>query len=155
MNNIETTGYNFLCKLKILSKIPIDGKLNIINNDLNIYDGTFISWLSRKLYSDNKDNAVKFLIDLYRDILLFTGQLICDINSEYDENKKLKKILLLVSLTEKLKESTIGIHNLINTYKDFLKTVSILECLEHDIIIPHIDLLIKFIPVKYHTELIK
>jgi hypothetical protein len=155
MNNLDHAGHNYLCKLRILSKIPIEGKLIIINNDLNIYDGTFLSWASRKLYSDNKDTVVKYLTDLYRDIIIFTEQLMCSIHSEQSECKKIKKIVMLVSITEKLKESILGIHNLMNTYKDFLKTVSMLECIECDLINPHIALLVNFIPDEHKTEIIK
>ena len=66
-----------------------------------------------------------------------------------------KKINMLVSLTEKLKESLIGIRNLIGTYKYYLKIVSLLECLEQDVIIPQYKSLIKFIPKKFYTEILK
>ena len=59
---------------------------------------------------------------------------------------------MLVSLAEKIKESLTGIRNLIGTYQNYLKIVSLLECIEHDIIIPQYNTLKKFIPDDYHTS---
>ena len=145
----------YLTKLRIIGKIPINGKLDITNNDLNIYNGGIFNWCLRKLYGDNKNNTTKYLIDLYREINNFSDQLMNNIDNEQNNINKLKKINMLVSLTEKVKESMIGIENLIGTYIDYIKVISQLECLEQDIIIPQYNSIKKFIPEEYHTEIIK
>ena len=145
----------YLCKLRIISKIPIGGKLDTSQNDLNIYYGGIFGWLFRKAYGDNKDNATKYLIELYREINAFSEQLMYNINTEQNEIHIKKKLNMLISLTEKMKESLTGIRNLIGTYKGYLKIISLLECLEQDIIIPQYKTLIKFIPIECHTEILK
>lgn len=147
--------HTYLTRLRIISKCPVNGKLSTIHNDLNIYYGGIVDWLYRKVYGDNKDNATKYLIDLYREINSFSDQLMYNIETEQSEIRKRKKTTMLVSLTEKLKESLTGIRNLIGTYKDYLKIVSLLECLEQDVIIPQYQILLKFIPLSYHTEILK
>ena len=145
----------YLTKLRIISKIPINGKIDITNNDLNIYNGTIINWCLRKFYGDNKYTAIKYLTDLYREINSFSDQLMYSIESDKNNISKNKKINMLVTLVEKVKESLIGIKNLIGTYKGYIKVISNLECLEQDIIIPQYNNIKKFIPNEYHTNIIK
>ena len=153
--DMENILHNYLTKLRIISKIPEHGRLSITNNDLNIYYGGLFEWVLRKAYGDNKDGTTKYLIDLYREINSFSEQLMYNINTEQNTIRQRKKIIMLVSLTEKLKESLSGIRNLIGTYKDYLKIVSLLECLEQDVIIPQYKTLLKFIPKIYHTQILK
>ena len=155
MTNMESILHLYLCKLRIISKIPVGGKLNTTQNDLNIYYGGVFGWLFRKAYGDSKENATKYLIELYREINSFSEQLMYNINTEQNDIRCRKKTTMLVSITEKMKESLTGIRNLIGTYKDYLKIVSLLECLEQDLIIPQYRTLIKFIPNEYHTEILK
>lgn len=152
---METVIHTYLTRLRIISKIPSNGKIDITNNDLNIYYNSIPNWIRRKIQGDSKDNATKYLMDLYREINEFSDQLMYNINTEDDPITKRKKIIMLVSLAEKIKESLMGIRNLIGTYKDYLKTVSLLECLEQDIIIPQFRVLKSFIPESYHTPLLK
>jgi len=153
--DMENILHLYLCKLRIISKVPIGGKLDISQNDLNIYYGGIVAWMFRKAYGDNKDNATKYLIELYKEINSFSDQMMYNINMEKNSIVIRKKINMLVSLTEKLKESLIGIRNLIGTYKYYLKIVSLLECLEQDVIIPQYKSLIKFIPKEFYTEILK
>lgn len=152
---METVIHTYLTKLRIISKIPVNGRLNITNNDLDIYKDSFINWFLRKWGNDCKDNATKYLYDLYREINSFSNQIMDNINFEQTESRKVILIIMLVSLAEKIKESLIGIRNLIGTYKDWLKTCSNLECLEQDIIISQFRILKNFIPEKFHTDIIK
>ena len=152
---MESVKQKYLTELRIISKIPLNGKLSTTDNDLNIYKDTLSNWLWRKFKGDNKHNTTKYLIVLYSEINLFSEQLMENINSETDENRKKKKINMLVSLTEKIKESLYGIRNLIGTYRDFLKTASMLECLEQDIIIPQYRILKSFIPEEHHTDILQ
>lgn len=151
---METMNHSYLSKLRIISKIPEHGKLDTTHNDINIYYASTFNWVCRKIQGDSKHNAVKYLTILYREINTFSDQLMCNIANEQDVVKKHKKLTMLASLTEKIKESLNGIRNLTGTYKDYLKVVSLLECLEQDIIIPQYKILKDFLPDKYCTEII-
>ena len=153
--NMDSIAHEYLTKLRIISKIPENGQLDTTNNDLNIYSPTLLSWLWRKFQGDGKTNSVKYLLDLYKKINLFTDQLIIDIINEKSETKKRKNMILLVSITEKLKESLKGINHLSGTYKDFPKIVSMIECIEQDIIIPQYNYILNKIPENYHTKILK
>mgnify|MGYP001030664425 CR=1 FL=1 len=147
--------HSYLTKLRIISKIPTNGKLDITNNDLNIYYSSVVNWMLRKFHGDNKYNATKYLTDIYREINLFSDQLMYSIESEMNNITKIKKINMLVSLAEKIKESMVGVKNLIGTYKEYPKVISLLECLEQDIILPQYRSIKKFIPDEYHTTILK
>lgn len=153
--NMDSILHQYLTKLRIISKIPEHGKIDTTQNDLNIYTGTFIHWIWRKFNGDSKDCTTKYLVSLYREINSFSDQMMHNINSEHNMIEKNRKITMLVSLTEKIKESLNGIRNLICTYNGYLKVVSVLECLEQDIIIPQYHALKKFIPNEYHTDILK
>lgn len=152
---MDNVLHTYLTKLRIISKIPANGKLDITNNDLNIYHDSIVNWILRKFHGDNKNNATKYLTDIYREINLFSDQLMYSIESELNSATKVKKMNMLVSLAEKIKESLVGIKNLIGTYKEYLKVISVLECLEHDIIMPQYRSIKKFIPEEYHTIILK
>lgn len=150
---MDTVIHTYLTRLRIISKIPTNGKIDTTNNDLNIYYSSISSWVRRKMQGDSKDNATKYLTDLYKEINAFSDQLMSNVDTENDKINKHKKIIMLTSLAEKIKESLAGIRNLIGTYKDYLKTVSLLECLEQDIIMPQYRVMQDFIPKSYHTEI--
>jgi hypothetical protein len=152
---MDSILHQYLTKLRIISKIPEHGKLDTTQNDINIYYGTIMNWMWRKINGDSKNCTSKCLSALYREINAFSDQLMYNIATERNTIYKNKKITMLVSLTEKIKESLVGIRNLIGTYKDYLKVVSMLECLEQDIIIPQYHLLKKFIPTEYHTTILR
>lgn len=153
--NMDNIIHSHLCKLRIISKIPVNGRLDTTHNDINIYYGGVYNWIVRKVYGDNKEHTAKYLVEMYKEIISFSDQIMYNISIEQNEVKKRKKYILLISLTEKIKESLIGIRNLIGTYKDYLKTVSLLECIEQDLIIPQYKVLIAFIPETYHTDTLK
>lgn len=153
--DMENILHNYLTRLRIISKCPVNGRLDTTHNDINIYYGGIISWMYRKAYGDSKENTTKYLIDLYREINSFSDQLMYNILMEQNDIRRRKKLTMLVSLTEKMKESLSGIRNLIGTYKEYLKIVSLLECLEQDLIIPQYRTLLKFIPEPFHTEILK
>ena len=152
---MDTLTHKYLTKLRIISKIPENGRIDITRNDLNIYNDNVLGWVLRKIHGDNKENAAKYLMDLYREISSFSDQYMYNITNETDACVKLKKIIILISFTEKLKDSLSGIRNLIGTYKQYIKIVSILECVEQDIIIPLFNTLVNFIPEDQHTDSIK
>ena len=151
---MDNTLYIYLSKLRIISKIPINGKLNICNNDLNIYNDTFINWVTRKINGDSRESSTKYVIELYKEIINFSDQMMYSISSDIDDSHKMKKMNMLISLTEKLKESLNGIQHLIGTYKYDIKITSMLECLEQDVILPQYRIIKNFIPSEYHTDLL-
>lgn len=152
---MDSILHQYLTKLRIISKIPEHGKLDTTQNDLNIYYGTIMNWVWRKFNGDSKECTTKYLVSLFREINSFSDQLMYNITTEQNPICKNKKLTMLVSLTEKVKESLTGIRNLIGTYHDYLKVVSVLECLEQDIIIPQYQSLKKFIPNDYQTDILK
>jgi hypothetical protein len=153
--NMELVAHKYLTKLRIIAKIPENGQIDTTYNNLDIYTNNIFSWVFRKLQGDGKENTVKYLMDLYKEINSFIEQYIHILTMETNETKKRKKILLVVSLAEKLKDSLIGIHNLAGTYKSYVKITSILECIEHDMIIPQYNEMLKYIPSEYVTESLK
>ena len=155
MSNMDTILHAYLCKLKIIAKLPVNGKFDTTNNDLNIYYGSMSGWIWRKFQGDGKENATRYLQDLYRDITTFADQTMHNIRTETSQTRRHKKMVMLVSLTEKLKESITGINNLGGTYKNYIKTSSLLECLNQDIITPLLRTLYMFIPITYHTDSLK
>jgi len=146
---MDSVLHTYLTKLRIISKIPERGRLDTTQNDLNIYYPTVANWMWRKFNGDSKDSTTKYLLVLYRDINTFSEQLMHSITTENNTTSKNRKIIMLVSLNEKIKESINGIRNLLETYKDYLKVVSLLECLEQDIIMPQLNILKKFIPLEF------
>ena len=152
---MESILHNYLTKLRIIAKIPENGRLDTTQNDLNIYYNSLTNWCWRKFSGDSKDCTTKYLVSLYREINAFSDQLMCNITTEQNPTQKNRKLTMIISLAEKIKESLSGVRNLIGTYKSYLKVVSVLECLEQDIILPHYYSLKKFIPIENHTDIIK
>jgi hypothetical protein len=152
---MESILHNYLTKLRIIAKVPENGKLDTTQNDLNIYHNTLTNWCWRKFSGDSKECTTKYLVTLFKEINAFSDQLMNNIITEQNLSQKAKKLNMLISLTEKIKESLLGIRNLIRTYQEYLKIVSILECLEQDIILQQYYILKKFIPIENHTEIIK
>ena len=142
MSNITQ---RYFTKLRIISKIPINGQLCTANNELNIYIPNIYNWLWRKWNSDGKQQTTKNLIEFYEEINKLIDQIITRINTVNTYNEKIKHVEILVSLVNKMIESLDGIRNLKETYKNFYKTTSELECIEFDIIIPKIKIVEKFL----------
>ena len=90
--DMENILHQYLCKLRIISKVPVGGKLDISQNDLNVYYGGFFGWLLRKAYGDNKDNATKYLVELYKEINSFSDQIMYNIEIEKNMIYRRKKI---------------------------------------------------------------
>lgn len=155
MSSIDRTLYIYIYKLKIISNLPTDGKFDTTNGNLTIYKNSLCGWIWRKVNCDNKEKTAIYLMKFYREVSIFTEQIMCNIKAEKNNNKINKKMHMLVLLTEKIKESLYGITKLICTYEDYAQTVHFLEFLVHDIIIKLFNSLKQFIPSYYHTEIIK
>lgn len=152
---MEIIAHQYLTKLRIISKIPENGQLDLTNNDLNIYNPTILNWVYRKLQGDGKLNTVTYLRSFYREVNGFTTDLMKSIDVEQNELNKSRKIILLTSLAEKIKESTIGVDNLVKTYRHYHKIISTLESIQQDIIENQLKNIIMFVPEKFKTEVLK
>ncbi len=74
------------------------------------------------------------------------------IELENNKTNKIAKYNLLVSLTEKIKDSTFGLKNLMTTYVKYHKIVSMLESIEQDIVDQLLRTMLIFIPDMYKPE---
>jgi len=142
MNNII---HEYLNKLRIISKIKAGQRLDTTNG-LSVYEEGWYNWLLRKYYHDNKDEGVRYLQDLYKAIDQSVEQLINDIYTIADENKKNKKIHVAINLAEKIRSSIIGIENLAKTYHYYPKIVATLEGIVQDFAVPTYLQLLDYIP---------
>jgi hypothetical protein len=152
---MDTLLHSYLCKLKIIAKLPENGRFDTSNNDITIYANTLYNWARRKIIGYSKEDTTKYLVELYREIKGFADQIMYNIATEHNTSVKISKMSMLISLAEKIKESLTGIKNLIDTYKGFYTTVSRLECLEQDIITPLYIAIKFFIPSQYHTKVLR
>ena len=155
LSQMDTIALQYLTKLRIISKIPENGHLDLTNNDLNIYTPTFLNWIYRKLQNDGKLNTIKYLKSFYIEVNGFIKELMKSIEVEQNEINKSRKLILLSSMAEKIKESTIGVDNLIKTYRDYHKIISTLESIQQDIINIQLKEIIVFIPDKYKTDILR
>jgi hypothetical protein len=152
---MELIAHQYLTKLRIIAKIPENGQLDLTNNDLNIYYSTLINWVCRKLHGDGKLNTVSYLRTFYREINGFTTELMKSIEVEQNTVIKSRKTILIASLAEKIKESTIGVENLVKTYQHYPKIISTLESIQQDIIENQLKNIIMFIPDNYKTTILR
>lgn len=152
---METISHQYLTKLRIIAKIPENGQLDLTNNDLNIYSPGFLNWINRKLQGDGKLNTVNYLRSFYKEINSFTTELMKSIEVEQNTVNKARKTILLASLAEKVKLSTVGVSNLMKTYRSWHKIISTLESIQQDIIENQLKNIILFLPEKYKTEILK
>ena len=128
--------YQIISNLKVVAKIPEGGRLSIVYSDVNIYEDGWFSWLWRKYNGDSKDRCCAFLHKFYRDLMGFSDSFVREIEAETSQQLKSRKVNLLDSMRENLKASVVGVDNLIHTYRDYPKTVSSLELVKHDLILP-------------------
>jgi hypothetical protein len=152
---MEIIAHQYLTKLRIIAKIPKNGQLDLTNNDLNIYNSTLINWFYRKLQGDGKLNTVAYLITFYREINGFTTELMKSIDVEQNSIVKSHKTILLTSMAEKIKESTIGVDNLMKTYRQYHKIISTLESIQQDIIENQLKNIVMFIPENFKTSILR
>jgi hypothetical protein len=143
---MEPIAHNYLTKLRIISKIPENGQLDLTNNDLNIYSPGLVSWIHRKISGDGKINTVGFLRSFYREIILFTDEIMASISMEPNRATKRSRYVLLATLAKKIKESQSGFINLKRTYQNYPKIISMLESIEQDLIETQLQCISAFLP---------
>jgi len=146
MADFQKKSIKYLAKLRVLSQLKVGDKLDIANNDLDIYSAGYVSWMYRKYYGSCKINDLDFLDTLYCEICEFTDDLMASIRDETDTLVKNSKNELLIKLTDTLKISIIGISALRDTYSGYPKCVAMIDCLQFDIIEPRLSVIRNFIP---------
>ena len=124
----------YIKTLRIISKIPAKGRISICEDNIFIYTDSMVNWIFRKIYQDGKEDTVKYLENFYTELCNFTDRLVIEIGVDLSNSSRQKKRTLLISLISKMKLSVIGLDNLINTYKAYPSTVSMLELIKSDIL---------------------
>lgn len=152
---MEIIAHQYLTKLRIIAKIPENGQLDLTNNDLNIYSPGLVNWVYRKMHGDGKLNTIGFLKTFYQEVVVFTSELMKSIEAERAATNRNRKYVLLASLAEKIKESTVGVDNLIKTYRYYHKIISTLESIQQDIVENQLKSIIMFLPNQYKNLSLK
>lgn len=132
-----------LPQLLLISKIPREGKLNVKNGELTIYQGGLRNWIMRNFNGDGREATINFLKDFYIGIQANVREIIK--HNYKEENKNTKSITSenLAAIITNLYSSLSGIKNLRQTYRTHIKVISDLEFIENHLIIPTIRSYIK------------
>jgi hypothetical protein len=140
-----------LNQLRIISKVRAGQRLDTTNN-LTVYEDSILNWVIRKYYHDSKDEAVRLLQDLYRTINQSVTQLIADILTTRDDQCRLRKMQVALTLASLINTSIKGVENLSNTYSTFTRTTSILHGIVQDFAIVTYTQLLNVIPDNIYTK---
>ena len=126
---------NTLPQLLLISKIPREGKLNVKNGELSIYQGGISNWILRNYFGDGRDATIIYLKDFYLSIKNNVREIIK--HNDKEENLSVKKITSenLETVIINLYNSLNGLKNLRSTYRNQLKIISNLELIENHLII--------------------
>lgn len=143
MNDIM---HDLLDKLRIISTIKEDQKLDTSNGRLNIYTEGWLSWIRRNWYGDSKDEGVRYIKDMYKAIQQYVETLIKEYNQTRDESKKSAIITVLINAASELKASIKGLDNLCKTYINFQRTTAELLGILKDYILVTYSSLLDVIP---------
>jgi len=137
-----------LNKLRLISKLK-EGQSLYTKDGISVYEFSYLNWIWRKWYNDNKDEVVRYMQDFYRSVDQSVDTLTSDIyhaNVNSNEIKKKKLIDVAINLAEKIKASFMGIENLSKTYVNYPKTISVLDGLIQDYAITTYKQLLEYIP---------
>jgi hypothetical protein len=132
-----------LPQLLLISKIPREGKLNVKNGELTIYQGGLRNWIMRNFNGDGREATIIFLKDFYINIQNNVREIIR--HNAKEENTAAKAIASenLAAIIANLYSSLDGIKNLHQTYRVHIEIISNLEFIENHLIIPTIKSYIK------------
>jgi hypothetical protein len=106
---MNQTKRDIIIKLETINKIPKGGKLNLVNNEIEIYKNNWYEWIKRTMSKDGRNNTINYLYNFYDHILLISNELM-------ENNNAKNKIVDLISISVSLINSLIGIYNLRFTY---------------------------------------
>ena len=109
-----------LIRLRIISKIPENGRLNTYDNKLSLYDNSWRQWIIRNYKLDSKESTKIRLESFYSDVLRKTNELMKS-KDEYD---------LLFQFNKQLEKSVKGLEMLKDTtYKEDARLTSFFDSL--------------------------
>ena len=148
IGNMNNVMHEQLNKLRLISKLK-EGQSLYTKDGISVYEFSYLNWIWRKWYNDNKDEVVRYMQDFYRSVDQSVDTLTSDIyhaNVNSNEIKKKKLIDVAINLAEKIKASFMGIENLSKTYVNYPKTISVLDGLIQDYAITTYKQLLEYIP---------
>lgn len=104
---------DFLLDLKVLSKLEVNQKLVIRNNQLNI-DSTFFQSVNRYISNDSRENTLNYIEELNNNL----SNEIENILDNYSKNKNIQDSPsnILINISQNLKLACKGLINLTTTY---------------------------------------
>lgn len=146
LDQIDPVAHQYLTRLRIISKIPENGQLDLTSNDINIYSPGFVNWVYRKVCGDGKMNTIGFLRTFYEELVAFTSHLMQSIMLDHVKSTKAKKYRILANIADKIKSSIGGLVNLGKTYRQYPKISSTIESIQQDIIEPQLASIMVFLP---------
>jgi hypothetical protein len=141
----------FLTQLRIISKIPHNGTISIINNNIEIYDGSFFSWINRKLNGDGKDSNVDFVGKFYIDLNIHIRKEI-KIITTMEEKAKDEHYRTMIQTAELIIKSLVGLSHMKSRYSQYISVNGIIEHIEIDIVNNLLLHIKDNIDKKYHNE---
>jgi hypothetical protein len=118
-----------LIRLRIISKIPENGRLNTYDFKLSLYDNSWYQWFIRNYKFDSKEKTKVTLECFYGDVIRKTNELM-KIKEEQD---------MLFQFNKQLEKSVKGLEMLRETtYKEDARLTSFFDSLIEDTIRPQI-----------------
>jgi len=123
MNNLIAP---YLNDLRLISKMKIGQSLLINNSSISIYEFGWYNWLLRKWYNVNKQEVIRYIATLFRNI----GDIVDNLKEEAKYRDTINNIY------EQVEKSLVGIHNLSITYKNYPELQVKIESLVEDQILP-------------------
>lgn len=134
--------------LRILSKIEVDDKLYYYNNQFVIDKWNYLQPITRWYYAESRETSLKHLQDFIHRVFQLVDLIYSNENGSIEKNYyvelsrpsvfKEESASILVTFINDLKNATVGISNLKQTYKNDITMISAL-----DILIEHIHVRIK------------
>ena len=146
--------HGLLNKLRIISKIKEGQKLDT-SNGLSVYDDGWFNWFLRKWNRDNKDEGIRFVLDLYKSLQQSIETIINESKVSHPESKKSMAIYVLINAASELKASIRGLDNLCKTYAKFPTAVAAIDGILKDYVIVTYSSLLEAIPADKLTKDLK
>jgi hypothetical protein len=144
----EETLQNTFTNLRILSKIEIGDKLYFYNDQFVIDKWTYLQPITRWYYAESRSTSLQHLQDFIQKVFTLVDVIYANENGSLEKNYyvelsrpsvfKEENASILVTFINDLKNATVGISNLKQTYKNDITIISAL-----DILIEHIHVRIK------------
>lgn len=152
-NELENMAEKYITKLRVISKIPSNGRLSTLNVNnkigIDIYKGSISEWFMRVYNGDSRDQTLDFLNTFFQELDTFVNIVI------YDSSNNCKQLSLLVRIAEQIRKSLFGINNLKETYSKCPKSISIIEYIENDRAVPLYLKIIQFLPENERSDVLK